>query len=109
MIVKNYVGATFLPVGDVIKLIFAMIVLRRIVMMMEKNYVLRVVKQRLRMIKRGSVLGEKSIEKDNQQPFEKRLDQKHQQPFEKRLDQKHQQPFDKRLDQNHQQHFKPNT
>ena len=42
MIVIKYAEANFLPVGRVIKPIFAMIVLRFIAMMMEKNYVLRV-------------------------------------------------------------------
>ena len=43
MIVINYADANFLPVGRVIKPIFARIVLRCIGMMIGKNYVLRVV------------------------------------------------------------------
>ena len=39
MIVINYAEANFLPVGHVIKPIFATIVLLFIAMMMEKNYV----------------------------------------------------------------------
>jgi hypothetical protein len=61
LIVVKYAEANFLPVGCVIKPIFAMIVLRCILMMIVRNYALRVVKQKRRMRKRESVLGGKSM------------------------------------------------
>ena len=66
MIVIKYAEANFLPVGLVIKPIFAMIVLRCILMMIGRNYALRVVKQKRRMRKRESVLIVKNMRRGRQ-------------------------------------------
>jgi hypothetical protein len=65
-IVKHYAGANFLPVGFVIKKIFATIVSTYKIGITEKNYAPNVMKNTIRMRKNEIVLIEKSPKRGRQ-------------------------------------------